>query len=470
MPYYYMKCIHCLRKLKNEDIYFETNESVVAIEALYNNGYQGTVNEIFKSNSSAMAEDAMQIESVVNEGSTNVPVSGGDTGKFKLSDFSGHFSVYTPVYSSPGINENMKRDIVTDKEGVLVNIHYIDSNNVERITTARHCPYCGSPLPPQSGMIPTYATLFLGGSSSGKTVYIATVNYLFSSAIKLPGNGYLQAIPAGNSNDEFQDITDKIFSNGKLPAMTATGLPEPLTLQVSYMKDGQIRNKCLMCFVDMRGEDMLTNGRLISRTNLIKAADSVLMAVDPLSIQNIAFYIAGDVTVEERGSGTDDGMVNAKMLKQINEEILPSMPGSIINVPNVVMMTKMDKIINNVDNLQFVTRTHRTINSNIRSTYDREYLTSMGTSAAKLFESADAHLYDAIRVCFKDPYFTTVSALGCSVQIGSENGEVRILNGSQFINPIRVMDPVIVLLTKCGFLPLFELDPAQRGVGQVIIN
>lgn len=458
-----MKCIRCLAKLKNEDVYFNTVDSIVSSESHFKNE-NGISEEL-------MSDAAQQFEAEVNDSENSNSQIREDTGRFKLSDCELKFSNFTPVFSSPK-SYSTPKDMVEDENGALVQIQYVDKNNNVRITQTRYCPNCGSPLPPQSGTMPTYVTLFFGGSSSGKTVYIATVNYLFRNTIFLPGNGFIQALPAGNRNDSFKSITDELFNNGILPGTTAKALPDPLTLQINYIKNGNIDNQCLFSLVDMRGEDMVINGMLLFRNNLITKADSFLLAIDPMSIENVIVDIGNDIGENERGGSTDKGIVNVKMLRQIAEEILPSMPGGIINAPSIVMMMKMDQLINHIDHLNLLEKFHLTVNSNVRSTYDRKYFNNMGRSSSDLFRRADETLYNGIKGCFKNPYFTTVTSLGCHVKISKMNNDdgQLYIKEPQFIKPIRVLDPIVILLLKYGFLPLIELDTIQQSLGQIIIR
>ena len=476
MAYYFMRCVHCLSRLINEEILFDAGDSFISAESLLSGGSpaNGPVDARASEQEGRPAAGAAlsQFEQIFSDqADPESPKPLARDGRFGLVNCATLFKQYEAAYHVPAIPEAEQEgpDVVSGAPGVLTQIQFTDESGRKKFTGARYCPHCGNPIPPQSGMIPTFAILFLGASSAGKTVYISTINYFMLRTIALPGNRYIQALPAGN-NEAFHNMTLNLFNDGVLPGTTAIDLPDPLTLEVRLHDQGKAQKKCLICFVDMRGEDMLTHGRLIARSSLIKRADAFLMAIDPLSIDQIAWNLTGDVAREERGSGMADAMAHTKILQHISEEILPTLAAGIITPPSVIMMTKMDKVINNRHSLQLVKNSHLTVNPNVRSTYDRDYFINMGRSSEELFCRADFSLYNGIRGCFRNPYFSTVSALGCNARIGTVANQVCVTNGPRFIKPIRVMDPVIFLLIKLGFLPVMELDPNEARQGQVTIK
>ena len=316
--------------------------------------------------------------------------------------------------------------------------------------TKRFCPKCRCEIPNLSGSMPTYNVTVMGTSASGKTVYLSALNWLLSQHQgNLPYSSSLTCISANKANEDFVGKSNKLFESGILPETTQLLLTDPLVVQMTYRLKDKMK-KCLLAITDMRGEDLIDmdGANLMKRGRLFASADAFMVLVSPLNMTDVCNNLPG-----EEGAVANSA-IHQRLMANISTYILPNFVNGVIDRPAVIMMSKCDVLMNNAQRLM-IPPYNAVVAAEPPIKFTGTYFKSqhMGSQEVMRFDPA---LYSFFCNSFSNKYFTSFSSLGRNVIIEKdENGDKRIQNPNH-IKPIRVIDPIIYILIRLGFLPEFN--------------
>lgn len=345
----------------------------------------------------------------------------------------------------------------------------IGEEKVSGIVRKFYCPHCHSQLIPQAGKMPMYLVSLMGPSSAGKTVYLTVLHMMLSGGnFGLP-QGFVHFETLGVTGREYEQFASHIRRENRLPATTQEDRKTPYLLQADYTampESAQSNKKCILGLIDMRGE--MFNGERnedLSNINVpqFKESDGFIMMVDPETLEGVynrlpEQYMNRDIDqLEEAISG-------------MKTSILDCVTGDMgqIQRPSVVALTKTDLLYKNYQQLGIplnqpviAPRFQMIPDSNLEDTY----FNPMNQSTRACIQYLSRGLSNFLDQTFFSPYYISVSALGAAVKVSGDN-----LDNFRLIHPIRVEEPLLYLLMRLNFVPPFFrgefYDAPQRVVNE----
>lgn len=362
-------------------------------------------------------------------------------------------------------------DIDDPSDDLLVGFSFPTSDDgSRRRARRRYCPACHCELPSQSGAMPTYVVTVMGTSSSGKTVYLCALNWLLSHGNgRLPYGSSMSCVTANRSGNLISELSANLFENGTLPATTQILWTEPLVIQINYEIAGK-RKKCLLTLSDMRGEDLTSKegDRLLVKSEFFSRADGFMVLISPLNIPGIASYFRNLQMRQEGNNGQGQQNVGAEnsttvhsaLMNNINDYLLPYFDNGRITSPSVVMLSKCDLLKNHARMLN-IPMWNAVVAAEPPIKYTGTYFANQ-YKGARTIVSADNQLQLFLQSSFSDPYYTSFSSLGQNAVVSVDQVNNKTVTNPNYLNPLRVMDPVIYLLIRFGFLP--EFNKMEAGI------
>ena len=246
-------------------------------------------------------------------------------------------------------------------------------------TSERLCPYCHNVMPDPVGQIPSYVVLFMGNTSSGKTVYMIRLLYELSQKGLLQGH----PITVGKSySGEGMDIDywyDQTFAALKKKSRQSPGVGEKRTLtdptKVRYMepislvlmRDGQ--EIALLNLFDFPGEAIWAHAEDAAFQEVMRqrmtSVDGILFLLDPTSMEFVRTFTPEEYLPKRLRSNAEQEIrkeaaapgapprdtaramheAQAKPSVVLNAFInnyIPNLKGSSLDVPMSIVYSKSD--------------------------------------------------------------------------------------------------------------------------------
>lgn len=478
MAYYPIKCVRCAQILTNDTVLFDTSDTVLSLAQ-----QMGVVQEeefeeqkpMTISTLDSNEEESVPSDNQILNSEDMQPQAASERKKHRFTQKMTYAQIKAycdenggtcrPSYQSVTVTPDFYDSVPASErdEDLLVKVTFRkDRNDKEKQSIRRFCPCCNCEIPSQSGAMPTYNVTLMGTSASGKTVYLCALNHalMYHKLGALPYGGNLSCISASRSNTDLLKKSNLLFDRGVLPGTTQMAYTEPLVVQITFtMERLGKRKKCLLALSDMRGEDFITEtgDNLQQKAEIFASADAFLMLVSPLNMGLISTRLSGDEADEEYNTGVHDAM-----LTNISEYILPHFSDSVITVPSSIMLSKCDQLMNNKELLAGLVQPFNPVvlpEPTIR--YTGTYFRSQHEGTQAVLKT-QPQLFNSLLNMFHQAYYTSFSSLGtaANVEVQEVNGgpeeetkkEKKVTNPNA-INPIRVLDSMIYILMRLGFLP-----------------
>ncbi len=303
-------------------------------------------------------------------------------------------------------------------------------------TTMRICPHCRSKLPTQTDHVDSKILAVIGGTSSGKSHYIATMVQQLQSV--LGPNMKIKVMGVGdttrtNYRDYYYErvYRDKLVLDQTQSAQNNPVVRDPLIYRLEFPRQRlRIRAINLVLF-DAAGEDIQDENTLGLYNKYILHAAGIIFLINPLQILSVC---------EQLGISPDTGEIVQHTLERVVELYFTAhgfKPGHQIKVPTAFVLSKSDVLEPIVDKqsafLQelphighYDLRDFEMIHEEMKS-----YLSSWGADGLlSLAESFNPHGFFAISALGSHPKNLTIPQ----------------------INPRRAGDPILWLLTQLGYL------------------
>ncbi|MBE6679645.1 MAG: hypothetical protein E7598_03890 [Ruminococcaceae bacterium] len=455
MGYYPIKCIRCAHISTNDEVLFDTQDVVGTMGGALSKDTSGLVDDQNRTAASLFSDDddddnkkGNKKEKMPQYMSINELVEYSD--KNGLAECKKHYQIVkiTPDFA------NVPSAAVD--EGVLVGVSFQKSKGAAIVRASRRfCPYCKCEIPTLSGSMPTYNVTIMGTSASGKTVYLSALNWLLGQGEVSPGPGRLTCISANRANAEFVNRSNLLFEEGTLPGTTQIIMTEPLVVQMTYsVRCGkEVRHKrCLFSIADMRGEDLIAQDgdNLMLRGEYFASSDAFMLLISPLNISRISRTL--QIKGEAGGSG-----IHQTLMSNIESYILPHFENHAISKPTAIMLSKCDILMNtpdrkNADKLNIPLHNPVVAAENPNGKFTGTYFNVHNRGTQEVLRM-DNTLLNFLHDTFPNSYYTSFSSLGKNVDIEEDENYVERVTNPNSIRPIRVVDPVVYILIKLGFLP-----------------
>lgn len=477
MAHYPIKCVRCAHIATNNTVLFDVEDTTALLGDILskqNNAYTvgGQVqNEQVETTPIIMDTKTSGIDWTNSEGD-DATGDGDGVNRQEITVTKGRLMTYSamkeycvqnglgeikPFYQHVDVTPDfIGRDIDSPDADLLFGMSFrTEPNGAVRLARKRYCPVCHCELPARSGMMPTYNITVMGTSASGKTVYLCALSWLLSNGSgSLPYNSNMSCVPASRNGSTITDLSRQLFVEGVLPGTTQVLLTEPLVLQITYSLQGKSKN-CLFALADMRGEDLVSDDgtNLLARSEFFARADGFMLLISPLNIPSISHRVSSD------GGAETSTSVHTALMQNINDYIVPFMPSGKITAPSVVMLSKCDVLMANAEYLG-IPRWNAVVAKDPPVRYSGTYFGNQYKGTRELV-ARDGSLHAYLNHTLNDPYYTSFSSLGAAVRINNDGPDgTRQVTNFNVLNPLRVVDPVLYLLIRLGFLPAFNLMEA----------
>jgi hypothetical protein len=313
-------------------------------------------------------------------------------------------------------------------------------------TTTRVCPVCHSTLPVYFGRIHGQQIALVGARDSGKTVFMTVYMHEFGYRL-----GDRLGASVSGADDETRskfrrDYEQRLYEGNSLPDPTFTvaaerqGYRPPMVFK--FMRQERSRftgrtRQTLLSFFDTAGEDLTTAQNVQLNTRYLEAADAIILILDPLQMPRGRQLAASEAVLQDPRPEDDPFNV----LQRITEMLQAGHREGRVRKPLAVVFTKLDALwekfpmgsalrrpepkdpgFNELDSLDV----HHQIQALLHDWDGRQI---------------DVYLHNNYRT-FR--YFG-VSALGAIPTPDKRTSDV--------IQPYRVGDPILWLLSKAHIVP-----------------
>jgi len=306
------------------------------------------------------------------------------------------------------------------------------------------CPGCHSRLPATFRTVQGRLIALVGPSQAGKTMFMTVMVHELRHRVGEQLNSSTGGADDRSEERFARDYEAPLYSQRELlPPTTTAGqvYVAPLVFRFT-MPPSRLRQQpqqLLLSFADSAGEDLATPGKTDQMIRYLSAADGVIVLVDPLQLPAVRHLMHRGATlpVPQYGDAEPVGAV-AKITKLFLEGDRRS---GLIDKPVAVVMTKLDMLWDLLP-----------ADSPLRSPEPQGGLrdgsdsTAVDAQVQQLLDGWGAgELNRLIRYNYSQTSFFGVSALGAAPTPDNRISHVGV-------QPYRVMDPFLWLLTKFNFI------------------
>ncbi|OCA88073.1 hypothetical protein A8F94_09650 [Bacillus sp. FJAT-27225] len=317
------------------------------------------------------------------------------------------------------------------------------SDKYSVVTRKRLCPNCHNNLPSTAGKFPSNIVSFVGATSVGKSVYLASLIHTIQNTTARNFNA--ACIPLDNKiSERFRNNYElPLFEEGELLTSTrSTQRQEPLIFQFKFKDD--TKAPLTLVFFDVAGEAMTDTDYMELHAAHIKNSAGILFLVDPMQIRSIRsrlLFKMGENPGEVVAQGADPRDVAISLY----ENFISHEDNGKTGIPTAVVLTKSDLL----HALKEEDGDYIRPNSNVfRNVVHRDFLNldeyeNINGEVRRFLEEVDSPFVDTMDVYFNEASYFAVSALGSNPIDQQVTG---------VINPIRVDEPFVWLLHKLGYI------------------
>jgi hypothetical protein len=325
-------------------------------------------------------------------------------------------------------------------------------------TTYRICPVCHSLLPVQFGVVGSRMISMAGAKDSGKTVFMAVLLHELRNRI---GEQYSASI-MGADDETLKRFAaryeDELYVRGQMFPSTQgagqnDGRVDPLVFRFAATPGSLLASRpehTLLSFFDTAGEDFLTQDSVDVNTRYLARGDGILLLLDPLQMLGARDLAVPGTPLPDIGPAHESP---SHILTRVTN-ILLAQPGrrrrkSQIDKPIAVVFTKIDALWHAFDP-----------GSPLRaqppagSRFDVADSLDVHEEIRHLLRSwQGGQINETLRAYYPRHRFFGVSALG-----GAPTPDNAV--GPRGIQPYRVADPLLWMLSEFGAIP--RVTPGSR--------
>ena len=484
MAHYPMKCVHCAKLLRNQDVLFNTANAVggivdlINVDAGANRIGAGNINEGMAGAGGGVADATLVDLNPDKKKSTEKKYSVAFANEMTADSLMEYCEERGLRFEKQYHHVDVTKDF-EDAEGVeaddlLVGLRFQKEDGGTLLATQeRLCPRCKQKLPARSGMFPTYLVSMLGSTSSGKTVYLCSL-YQKLRYLELP-YGTLSALADSPGTTELVSLSQRMFRDGTLPGTTQRVVSEPLVFQIKYtlkLRNGSVDKTCLFSISDMRGEDLAEEDgtTMRRRGSFLAKSDAFLTIISPMNFSSFSAALSSKADKSgagAAGSSADDAeyniFVHDALMGTINTYLLPQCKSGRIEAPCVITLSKTDELIRNQQVLG-IHPGNAVIREDPENRYNSTYFWNLHNGTVDILKH-EPQLLAFLGDTFPHSFLTAVSAIGINadIQVNATDRSKKIDQTAK-LNPMRTQDPIILLLIALRFLPNYlKYEPGTPG-------
>jgi hypothetical protein len=218
-------------------------------------------------------------------------------------------------------------------------------------TTIRVCPICHSTLPVHFGRIRSQLIALVGARDTGKTVFMTVFLHEFGHRL-----GDRLGASVSGADDETRstfrrDYEQRLYEGRSLPDPTFTVAAErqghrlPMVFKFELVRQARSRlrhraRQTLLSFFDTAGEDLTTMTSVQLNERYLRAADAIILILDPLQMAGGRRLAAREALLQEPRPEDDPYNV----LQRITEMLKSGKPDRPVRQPLAVVFTKLDAL------------------------------------------------------------------------------------------------------------------------------
>ncbi|ROO84838.1 50S ribosome-binding GTPase [Actinocorallia herbida] len=311
-------------------------------------------------------------------------------------------------------------------------------------SSKRLCPECHNDLP--GGYSNSRIIALVGPKSSGKSTYTTVLVRELRGRV---GAQFGAAVNVMDDRTESRRAEQerRIYEQGVLPETTRPGALDihPLLYRFTVPRRRRFRRlrkvSSSLVFFDTAGEDLQSEESTARHVPYLVQADGIILLVDPLQHAEVADLVDGHLR-PGRAHGTEASRMVEIVAQQIREArgVPAHKP---IRTPLAVVLTKSDVLDPLLD-------FHSPLRqSPVRAGHlEAADLRDVDAVSRALLTGWDSGVLERqVDVDFADSAYFSLSALG-----GEPEGPGRVPRGG--VQPVRVEDPVLWLLSRFGLVPV----------------
>jgi hypothetical protein len=303
-------------------------------------------------------------------------------------------------------------------------------------TTIRACPVCHSRLPVQFGQVGSRMIVPVGAKEAGKTVFMTV---LVHELMHQTGQRFDAAITGADDHTRHRYISEferPLYRESTLLPPT-TGAGPPLVFRFTTPNQ-----RTLLSFFDTAGENLRSAQSIEQNARYLRAADSVLLLLDPLQMRGARERAAPGTRLPTPGGPDDEP---ATVLENVTDLLMSGTgrAGKQITKPLAIVFTKMDTLAHDL----------RPTSPLLRPPPDVPYFDDadsleVHTEIQRLLARWEGTRIDQIaRLNYRHFRYFGVSALG---ETPTPDNHVA----TRGIRPYRVASPVLWILARFGIVPV----------------
>jgi hypothetical protein len=315
-------------------------------------------------------------------------------------------------------------------------------------TYNRICPVCHSQLPVQFGMVGSELIAMAGASDSGKTVFMTVLVHELKNKV---GDRLGAAIM--DADDETRKrfaplYEDELYTRHRMIQATqrasrVNGRVPPLVFRFAARGKGLVSdrmNQTMLSFFDTAGEDFRQSAEIEKNVRYLASGSGILLLLDPLQMNGARQLARRSTPLPTIGPDHENPVA---ILERVTEELLKRQGRrSLIDVPIAVVFTKIDALWHAFDE-----------GSPLRKQWPLD----------AAFDDADSRdVHEQMRHLLRDwqgtridrilhEYYPQHRYFGVSALGHPPTMEQRVADTG--IQPYRVTDPLLWLMTESGALP-----------------
>ena len=316
-------------------------------------------------------------------------------------------------------------------------------------TKTRVCPICHSTLPVHFGRIRSQLIALVGARDSGKTVYMTVYMHEFAHRI-----GKRLSASVSGADDETRskfrrDYEQRLYEGHSLPDPTFTvaaerqGYRPPMVFKFMRREPARFPGRTrqtLLSFFDTAGEDLTTMANVELNGRYLEAADAIILILDPLQMAG-GRQLAATEALQQDPRPEDDPF---NVLQRITEVLKAGHRDGPVRKPLAVVFTKLDALWR-----RFPEGTPLQQPETQGAGFDELDSLDVHSHIQALLHDWDGRQIDAyLQSNYRRFRYFGVSALGAIPTPDKRTSAV--------IQPYRVADPILWLLSKARMVPVIR--------------
>lgn len=308
----------------------------------------------------------------------------------------------------------------------------------------RQCPRCGGLLPHRLDDLDAEFIGIVGGSSSGKSHYIASLIRQIEQERALDSLGCVDFYPVVPKlgQEYVQRYYACLYQRKEVisEAQTAAGFTEPLVYVLVFRrKNMSPRVKQVnLILLDVAADDLLdAQAKNEQITRYVAGAAGLIFLVDPFTIPALAEWIPAHL---RQGQVGPEGFRILDAIAHISRRCRGTREGLALPLPTAITVAKSDLLRYALGNPG--TRAAFLSRPNYAGGYQALQLPQVNEEVKEVLQRYEGGVFLAKGALFSQTGYFAVSATGCAPDYGQNPPRFR------FVQPIRCVDPLIWLLIQ----------------------